>query len=65
MKETLGKSVRYAYLLIGYPLSAFVLLKLTGQVFSFQPDKWLYFVVILIAHIFSLVYIVRGINEPQ
>jgi hypothetical protein len=65
MKESLGKSVRYAYLLMGYPISAFVLLKLAGQVFSFQPDKWVYFVVVLMAHIFSLIYIVRGINDPK
>jgi hypothetical protein len=65
MKPGSGSSIRYASILMGYPVSAFVLLKIVSHVFVFQPDKWVYLVVILVAHVFSLVYIVRGMNESD
>lgn len=57
------KGIEYASVLFGYPLGAFFALKGLAWLLHFTPSLWIFLVVILIAHVFSLIYIVKGLNK--
>jgi hypothetical protein len=57
------KGIEYASVLFGYPLGAFFGLKFLAWIFGFTPSASMYLIVILVAHVFSLIYIVKGLNK--
>jgi hypothetical protein len=60
-----SKGLEYASVLMGYPASAFFMLKLAAYLFHFTPPSWVFLAVILIAHVFSLIYIVKGMDSSK
>ena len=60
-----NKGVEYASVLMGYPISAFLMLKISAYLFHFTPPTWIFLIVVLVAHAFSLIYIVKGLNSSK
>ncbi len=60
-----NKGLEYASVLMGYPASAFFMLKIVAYFFHFSPPAWVFLVVILTAHVFSLIYIVKGLGSSK
>ncbi|XVJ51082.1 MAG: hypothetical protein HEQ32_02935 [Vampirovibrio sp.] len=56
------KGLHYASILMGYPIAAFVLLSGVNLLFQLQLPHWAWLVAMLLAHLFSWVYIIKGLD---
>jgi hypothetical protein len=56
-----SKGAKYASVLVSYPVACFVMVKIVEYFGGFSTPSWIYLAAILIGHIFSLIYIARGL----
>jgi hypothetical protein len=63
--KSVGQSMRYASILIGYPFSIFLAIKAIAFFTPYEPHQWVYFAGILTGHVFSLIYIIKGLSHTE
>jgi hypothetical protein len=59
-----GSGTKYVSILVSYPVSCFVMVKIAEYFGGFVAPSWVYLLAILVGHVFSLIYIVRGLMKP-